>query len=333
MAVLPKTMRAVLAPVPGGPEALALLDRPVPTPADGEVLIAVRAIGLNRADILQRMGKYPPPPGVTDILGLELAGEVAATGRGVTRYRLGDRVMALVSGGAYAEFAPVPEAVALPLPSGMSFMDGAAIPEAFFTVWFNLFELGRLKSGETALVHGGTSGIGTAAIQLARAKGARVFTTAGSDEKCDACRALGAAVAINYRTHDFVERIREATDGRGVDVVLDIIGGDYVARNHAAAASEGRIVQIATQQSPHADVDLRLLMAKRLSHTGSTLRPRDLAFKAALAKAVETNVLPLLTSGQVRAIVDSTFPLAAAADAHRRLESSAHIGKIVLTVA
>jgi putative PIG3 family NAD(P)H quinone oxidoreductase len=325
------TMSAVAAPVAGGPDALVLVERPVPVPAADEVLIAVRAAGLNRADILQRMGKYPPPAGVTDILGMELAGTVAAVGPAVTRFKVGDRVIALVAGGGYAQFCTAAETVALPLPDRLSFVEGAAIPEAYFTVWLNIFTLGHLTRGETLLVHGGASGIGTAAIQLARAQGAYVIATAGSDEKCAACRALGAEVAINYRSEDFVERVRSVTTGHGADVILDIIGGSYVGRNYAVAAEGGRIVQIATQESPRAEVDLRLLMGKRLVHTGSTLRGRDIAFKSALAGAVATNVMPLIASGTIHAVVDGTFPLEKAADAHKRMESSAHIGKIVLT--
>jgi NADPH2:quinone reductase len=287
---------------------------------------------LNRADILQRLGKYPQPPGASDILGMEVAGEVAAVGEAVTAFRPGERVMALVAGGGYAEFCPAPAGVAIALPSTLSFVEGAAVPEAFFTVWLNLFRLGGLKAKETALIHGGSSGIGTAAIQLAKAFGARVIVTAGSAEKCAACRALGADVAINYRTEDFVAAVLAATAGRGADVILDMVGGEYVARNYAAAAEEGRIVQIASQAGAAAHTDLRPLMAKRLVHTGSTLRGRSVAFKAALADDVRATALPLLASGKVRPVVDSTFALAKVADAHRRLESSAHIGKVVLTI-
>ena len=308
------------------------MERPVPILADDEILIAVAAAGLNRADILQRMGKYPPPPGASDILGMECAGEVAAVGRLVTRFKVGDRAMALVAAGGYAEFAPAAETIALPVPDGMSAADAAAIPEAYFTVWLNVFRLGRLQAGEALLVHGGSSGIGTAAIQLAKAKGSTVIVTAGSDEKCAACRGLGADVAINYRSEDFVARVREATAGRGANVILDMVGGDYVARNYAAAAEEGRIVQIATQASSRAEVDLRLIMGKRLVHTGSTLRGRDVAFKAGLAEDVRTQVLPLIAEGKVKPVVDAAFPLARVADAHERLESADHIGKIVLTM-
>jgi putative PIG3 family NAD(P)H quinone oxidoreductase len=332
MITVPASMRAVIAPRAGGLEALTVVERPLANPAADEILIAVRAAGLNRADILQRLGKYPPPPGASDILGMEVAGEVAAVGDTVTAFRIGDRVMTLVAGGGYAEFCPAPAAVALPLPDALSFTEGAAVPEAFFTVWLNVFRLGGLKAKETALIHGGSSGIGTAAIQLAKAFGARVIVTAGSPEKCAACRALGADVAINYRTEDFVAAVLTATAGRGADVILDMVGGEYVGRNYAAAAADGRIVQIATQAGSRADIDLRALMAKRLVHTGSTLRSRPVAFKAALAEDVRANCLPLLASGKVRPVIDSTFPLANVAEAHRRLESSAHIGKIVLTI-
>lgn len=325
-------MPAVTAPRAGGLEALTLVERPVPAPAPDEILIAVRAAGLNRADILQRLGKYPPPAGASDVLGMEVAGEVAALGEGVTGFREGDRVMALVASGGYAGYCVAPASVALALPDALSFVEGGGVPEAFFTVWLNIFRLGGLKKGETLLVHGGSSGIGTAAIQLAKAFGARVIVTAGSEEKCTACRALGADAAVNYRKDDFVAAVAAATGGLGADVILDIVGGDYVPRNYAAAAEGGRIVQIATQAGADADIDLRLLMRKRLVHTGSTLRSRPLAFKAALADDVRTNALPLLAAGKVRPVIDSTFPLAKVADAHRRLESSAHIGKVVLTV-
>jgi NADPH2:quinone reductase len=325
-------MRAVIAPRPGGPEALAVVERPVPAPRAGEILLAVHAAGLNRADVLQRLGKYPPPPGASDILGMEAAGEVVAVGPDVRRWKPGDRAMVLVTAGGYAEFCVAPEEVALPLPERLSFAEGAAIPEAAFTVWANVFGLGRLRAGETLLVHGGASGIGTMAIQIAKTFGATVIVTAGSDAKCAACRALGADLAVNYRTADFVAAVMTATGGRGADVILDIVGGDYVAWNYAVAAEEGRIVQIATQAGSRAEVDLRPLMVKRLVHTGSTLRGRATAFKAALAAEVRADVLPLIASGKVRPVIDATFPLTRVADAHRRLESAEHIGKVVLTV-
>jgi NADPH2:quinone reductase len=333
MPSLPPTMTAIAVPVPGGPEALVPETRPLPALADGEVLIRVHAAGVNRADVMQRKGQYPPPPGVTDIPGLEVAGEVAAVGPGVTRFTVGDRAMALVAGGGYAEFCAAHETVALPIPERFSFVEGGAAPEAFFTVWSNVFERGRLTSGETILIHGGSSGIGTTAIRFAAAFGARVIVTAGSDAKTAACVELGADVAINYRTEDFVERVLAATDGRGADVILDMVGADYVARNYAAAAPEGRIVQVATLSGTRAEIDLRQIMGKRLTHTGSTLRGRPVAFKASVAEAIRSKVLPLCEAGTIVPVVDSTFPLADAAGAHRRMESSAHVGKIVLTVA
>jgi NADPH:quinone reductase len=281
---------------------------------------------------MQRQGLYPPPAGATDIPGLEIAGEVVALGPGAARWKLGDEVMALVVGGGYAEYCSAHESHALPLPRGRTPIEAAAIPETFFTVWHNAFERGRLRAGETLLVHGGSSGIGTAAIQLAKAFGARVVTTAGSAEKCDACRRLGADVAVNYKAQDFIAATKAATDGKGADVVLDMVGGDYIERNYEAAAVEGRIVQIAFQGSPKASVDFRRIMLKRLTHTGSTLRARSVPDKGAIARAVEQQVLPLIAAGKVRPVIDSTFPLAQASAAHARMEASAHIGKIVLVV-
>jgi NADPH:quinone reductase len=330
MTALPDRMTVIAIREPGGPEMLTAETRPVPKPETGEILIKVAAAGVNRPDVMQRMGLYPPPPGATDIPGLEIAGEVVARGAGVTRWKNGDLVMALVVGGGYAQYCAAHESHALPAPSGLSLIEAAAIPETFFTVWHNLFERGRLAAGETALIHGGSSGIGTAAIQLAKAFGARVVTTAGSLEKCKACVSLGADIAVNYKTEDFVAATKSATGERGADVVLDIIGGDYVDRNYEAAAVEGRVVQIAFQASP--SVDFRRLMFKRLTHTGSTLRARSIADKAAVARAVEAKVLPLLASGQVKPVIDSTFALTEAAAAHARMEASAHIGKIVLTL-
>jgi NADPH2:quinone reductase len=282
---------------------------------------------------MQRQGLYPPPPGASDIPGLEIAGTVAALGPQAARWKVGDRVMALVSGGGYAEYCCAHESHAIAVPENLSFAEASAIPETFFTVWHNVFERGRLKSGETLLVHGGTSGIGTVAIQLAKAFGARVITTAGSAEKCDAARKLGADVAVNYRTEDFVKATKEATGGNGAELILDMVGGDYIARNYEDAAVEGRIVQIAFQGSPKATVDFRRIMLKRLHHTGSTLRARSVPDKAAIAGAVAEKALPLIASGRVRPVMDSSFPLIEAAAAHARMESSAHIGKIVLTVA
>jgi NADPH2:quinone reductase len=325
-------MTAIVIRAPGGPEELVPEQRPVPQSGEGEVLIKVAAAGVNRPDVMQRKGLYPPPKGATDIPGLEVAGEVVALGPNVTRWKVGDRVMALVVGGGYAQYCLAHESHCLPVPPGLSMNEAAAIPETFFTVYHNLFERGRLKAGETMLVHGGSSGIGTAAIQLAHENGARVITTAGSAEKCEACRTLGADVAINYKTEDFVAATKGATGGKGADVILDMVGGDYIERNYEAAAVEGRIVQIAFQGSPKATVDFRRIMLKRLTHTGSVLRSRPVADKGAIARGVEQHVLPLIAAGRVRPIMDSTFPLAQASAAHARMEASTHIGKIVLTV-
>jgi NADPH2:quinone reductase len=318
---------------PGGPDMLVPEQCPVPQPGAGEVLVKVAAAGVNRPDVVQRQGHYPPPKGATDIPGLEIAGEVVALGPAVTRWKVGDKVMALVVGGGYAEYCPAHESHCLPVPDGLSMVEAAAIPETFFTVWHNTFERGRLQAGETLLVHGGSSGIGTAAIQLAKAFGANVITTAGSAEKCEACRRLGADVAVNYRTEDFVAATKAATGGKGAEVVLDMVGGDYIERNYEAAAVDGRVVQIAFQGSPKATVDFRRIMVKRLTHTGSTLRARSVPDKGAIARAVEQHVLPLIAAGKVRPLIDSTFPLRQAAAAHAKMETSAHIGKIVLTVA
>jgi putative PIG3 family NAD(P)H quinone oxidoreductase len=331
MAALPARMIAIGIKTPGGPEALVPEERPVPTPSEGEILIKVAAAGVNRPDVMQRKGLYPPPPGASDIPGLEIAGEVAALGPGVTRWKVGDRVMALVSGGGYAEYCVAHGGHAMPV-NGLSMEEAAAVPETFLTVWHNVFERGGLKAGETLLVHGGTSGIGTTAIQLARAFGARVITTAGSDEKCEACRKLGADVAVNYKTQDFVAEAKNATDGKGADVILDMVGGDYIGRNYEAAAVEGRIVQIAFMGSAKAEVNFMRLMLKRLHHTGSTLRSRSVADKGAICRAVEENTLPLVAAGKVKPVMYRTFPLKEAAQAHALMESSAHIGKIVLTV-
>jgi NADPH:quinone reductase len=330
MGALPTQMTAIGITAPGGPDMLEPEKRPVPTPGDGEILVKVAAAGVNRPDVMQRMGLYPPPPGAPDIPGLEIAGEVVALGRNVKRWKVGDRVMALVVGGGYAEYCLAHESHALPV-GGLSMVEAAAIPETFFTVWHNAFERGGLKSGETLLIHGGSSGIGTTAIQLAKAFGVRVITTAGSEEKCDACRKLGADVAVNYRTEDFVAATKSATGDKGAEVIVDMVGGDYIARNYEAAAVEGRIVQIAFQGSPKATVDFRRVMLKRLHHTGSTLRSRSVADKGAIARAVETNVLPLIAAGKVKPVIYKTFPLAAAPAAHALMETSAHIGKIVLT--
>jgi NADPH2:quinone reductase len=333
MLSLPAEMTAIAIRAPGPPDVLVPQRRELPQPGEGEVLVKVAAAGVNRPDVMQRQGLYPPPKGATDIPGLEIAGEVVALGAGVTRWKRGDAVMALVVGGGYAEYCPAHESHALPLPPGLTRVEAAAIPETFFTVWHNVFERGRLQAGETLLVHGGSSGIGTAAIQLAKAFGARVITTAGSAEKCEACRRLGADVAVNYKSEDFVAATKAATAGHGADVVLDMVGGDYIERNYEAAAVEGRVVQIAFQGSPKATVDFRRIMLKRLTHTGSTLRARSVADKGAIARAVESHVLPLLAGGKVRPVIDTTFPLAQASAAHARMEASSHIGKIVLAVA
>jgi NADPH2:quinone reductase len=331
MAELPTNMTAIGIKAAGGPDMLVGEERPVPVPCDGEILVRVAAAGVNRPDVMQRMGVYPPPPGAPDIPGLEIAGEIVALGPNVKRWKIGDRVMALVVGGGYADYCVASESHALPV-SGLSMVEAAAVPETFFTVWHNTFERGGLKSGETLLIHGGSSGIGTAAIQLARAFGARVITTAGSEEKCEACRRLGADVAINYKTEDFVAATKAATGEKGAEVIVDMVGGDYIARNYEAAAVEGRIVQIAFQGSPKATIDFRRIMLKRLHHTGSTLRSRSVADKGAIARAVEKNVLPFIVAGKVKPVIYKTFPLNSAGAAHALMETSTHIGKIVLTI-
>jgi putative PIG3 family NAD(P)H quinone oxidoreductase len=329
---LPANMTAIAIHAPGGPDMLVPEQRPLPLLQEGEVLLKVTAAGVNRPDVMQRQGRYPPPAGAPDIPGLEIAGEVAALGKNASKWKLGDRLMALVAGGGYAQYCSAHESHALAAPPGLSMVEAAAIPETFFTVWHNVFERGRLRAGETLLVHGGTSGIGTTAIQLAKAFGARAIATAGSPAKCEACRKIGADVAVNYRTEDFVAATKAATDGKGANVVLDMVGGDYIERNYEAAAVEGRIVQIAFQASSKATVDFRRLMLKRLTHTGSTLRARSVADKAAIAAALQQQVLPRLAAGTVRPVIDSTFALVKAAEAHARMEASEHIGKIVLTV-
>ena len=330
MPALPDTMRAVIAEGGGGPEVLKLATRPVPRPGPGEILVRVAAAGVNRPDVLQRQGAYPPPPGAPDILGLEIAGEVVETGAGAARFAPGARVMALVAGGGYADYAVVHETNALPVPDGLTFKQAGAVPETYFTVWTNVFERGALKEGETFLVHGGTSGIGTTAIQLAKAFGARVIATAGSAGKCDACRELGADLAVNYREADFVKEVKGFTGGRGADVILDMVGGDYIPRNHEAAAQDGRIVQIAFLKTSKVELNFMRLMLKRLTHTGSTLRSRPVAEKAAIAAALADRVLPLLAGGRCLPVMDSEFPLERVADAHRRMDGGEHIGKIVL---
>ena len=327
---IPPEMDAVLCTGPGGPEVMALGRVPTPKPGPGEVLVRVAAAGVNRPDIMQRQGKYPPPPGAPDTMGLEIAGTVVALGEGTRGLALDDAVTALVAGGGYAAYCAAPATLCLPVPRGLTMIEAAGLPETVFTVWDNVFTRGRLASGESLLVHGGTSGIGTTAIQLAVARGARVIATAGTDEKCAFCRKLGAARAVNYRTGDFVAEAKAMTDGRGVDVVLDMVGGEYFARNVAALAVEGRLVSIATQRGAKAELDLVALMVRRLTLAGSTLRPRSVALKTAIAEAVRAQVWPLIEAGRVRSIVHATFPLARASDAHRLMESGAHTGKIIL---
>jgi len=326
-------MTVIGVPSPGGPQALVPERRPVPTPGRGEILVRVAAAGVNRADALQRRGLYPPPPGAPDIIGLEVAGTVMALGADVSRFSVGDSVVALLAGGGYAEYCAVHDTNALPVPAALSMVEAAAVPEAFATVWSNVFQRGHLASGETLLVHGGASGIGTTAIQIARAFGARVIATAGNAAHCAACLRLGASSAVDYHTEDFVARVGEITGGHGADVILDMVGGDYVRRNYAAAAEDGRIVQIAVSAGALAETDFHVLMRKRLTHTGSTLRNRSIAFKAALLAEVETKLWPLLARRAVVPVIDTAFPLERAAEAHTRLEGPSHIGKIVLTVA
>jgi NADPH:quinone reductase len=317
---------------PGDPDVLVPVERPRPVPASGEVLIKVAAAGVNRPDVFQRRGRYPPPPGASDIPGLEVAGVVEEVGAEVRDLHAGDAVCALVAGGGYAEYCAAPAPQCLPVPRGLDYVAAAAMPETFFTVWTNVFERGRLQANESILVHGGSSGIGTTAIQLARAYGARVFATAGSAEKCAACERLGAERAINYREADFVTAVRQLTGERGVDVILDMVGGDYFARNLEALALEGRLVEIATLSGAKAELDIQTIMQRRLTVTGSTLRARPVADKGAIARALRVRVWPLVESGAVKPIVYATFPLRQAAEAHRLMESSAHIGKIVLTM-
>ena len=332
VSAIPKTMTAIEIASPGGPEVLRPVQRPTPEPGPREVLIAVAAAGVNRPDILQRQGKYAPPPGASDIPGLEVAGRVAACGSDAGEWKEGDAVCALVAGGGYAEYCAAPVPQCLPVPAGLDFVQAAALPETVFTVWTNVFERGRLSAGETLLVHGGASGIGTTAIQMARARGARVFATAGSKDKCTACEKLGAERAIDYSREDFAAVVAEKTAGRGVDVILDMVGGDYLARNLASLAFEGRLVQIAFLKGPRAEIDLMTLMHRRLTLTGSTLRARSIEEKGRIARAVRENVWPQIEKGEVRPVLHATFPLAAAAEAHRALESGTHVGKIVLTV-
>ena len=327
---LPEKMTVVALAGFGGPEVLGPEERHLPVPAAGEVLIAVEAAGVNRPDVLQRLGHYHPPKGAPDWPGLEVAGTVAALGEGVTRFALGDRVMALLPGGGYAEYAVAVEGSVLPVPSGLSMVAAAGVPETFFTVWHNVFQRGRLVSGERFLVHGGTSGIGTTAIQLARSFGAEVFVTVGSADKCEAALGLGAQHAINYRDADFVEVVKQTTAGHGVDLILDMVGGDYTPRNLEAAAEEGRIVQIAWLRGQKVAIDLAPIMLKRLTLTGSTLRSRSASFKASIGREIEEFVFPLFADGSVTPLVDTVYPLEQAAAAHRHMDDD-HIGKIILT--
>jgi NADPH2:quinone reductase len=322
-------MRAVEITQPGGPEVLRPADRPTPAPKDGEILVKVAAAGVNRPDVLQRMGRYPVPPGTSDLPGLEIAGEVVESGN---TWKKGEQVCALVAGGGYAEYCVVPEAQALPIPKGLTPVQAASLPETFFTVWSNVYDRGRLAPGETLLVQGGTSGIGVTAIQMAAATGNRVFATAGSDEKCAACVRLGAERAINYRTGDFAVEIRNATDGKGVDVILDMVGGDYVPKELKCLADDGRLVFIAYLRGPKSELDIDAVMRRRLTLTGSTLRPRPVAFKGEIARKLREKIWPLIESGRIKPEIYKTFPLEQAAEAHRLMESSQHIGKIVLTL-
>ncbi|MBL8541936.1 MAG: NAD(P)H-quinone oxidoreductase [Betaproteobacteria bacterium] len=325
-------MRAVEISAPGGPEVLKPTRRPMPRPAPGDVLIEVFAAGVNRPDVLQRQGVYPPPPDASDLPGLEVAGRIAAVAEGVTGWGVGDAVCALANGGGYAEYCTVPAGQCLPMPHGLDFVQAASLPETCFTVWTNVFDRGRLEPGETFLVQGGTSGIGVTAIQMVRAFGNRVFATAGSAEKCAACVELGAEVAINYRTDDFAEVVKQATGGRGVDVILDMVGGDYVPRELKALANDGRLVLIAFLGGAKATVNLADIMVRRLVLTGSTLRARTAAVKANIARSLRDQVWPLIEAGKIRPVVHAVFPLDQAADAHALMESGAHVGKIVLAV-
>lgn len=330
--MLPKEMTAIGIAKPGGPEVLQPVTLPVPAPGKGQLLVRVAAAGVNRPDVLQRTGAYPPPKGASEIPGLEIAGEVAAAGPGTSRFKAGDKVCALVSGGGYAEYCLADESACLPVPKGLSMAEAAALPETAFTVWHNVFERGRLGPGEWLLVHGGSSGIGTTAIQMAAAFGAKVLATAGSADKCAACEKLGAVRCINYREEDFVEVTKQETGGHGADVILDMVGGSYIERNFVAAAPDGRIVQIAFLGGPKAEVNFTRLMLKRLTFTGSTLRARTADVKAGIACDLEQKVWPLIEAGKIRPVMDETFALKDAAKAHARMETSAHIGKIMLAV-
>ena len=327
-----KAMNCIEISEPGGPEVLKPATRPVPQPAAGEVLIRVAAAGVNRPDCLQREGNYAPPPGTTNIPGLEVAGEVISVGDGVTEWNDGDQVTALVAGGGYAEYVAAPSPQCLPVPDGLDMVEAAALPETFFTVWTNVFERARLKDGESLLVHGGSSGIGTTAIQIANRLGARVIVTAGSDEKCQACLHLGAERAVNYRDEDFVEAAREFSGGHGVDVILDMVGGDYIPRNIKALAVDGRLVNIAFLRGSTIELNFMTVMLKRLTLSGSTLRPQSVKRKGEIAAALRERVWPLIARGEIKPVIHATFPLANATEAHRLMESSQHIGKIMLTL-
>ena len=330
MEKLPAQMTVIGISKPGGPEVLVPETRAVPKPGPDEILVKVLAAGVNRPDVSQRQGHYPPPPGASDLPGLEVAGEVVAVGSNAKKHKLGDKVMSLVAGGGYAQYCIAQDAQAMAVPPSLAIAEAGAIPETLMTVWHNVFERGALKAGETLLIHGGSSGIGTMAIRLAKAFGAKVIVTVGSKEKADACLKLGADRAINYKTEDFVAEVKAATSGTGANVILDMVGGDYIERNYAAAAVDGRVVQIAFLGGSKATVNFTGLMVKRLTHTGSTLRPRSNADKAAMVAAIEAKVMPLLREGRIKPLMDSSFPLEKAADAHRRMETSEHIGKIVL---
>lgn len=326
------SMRVIQIEKPGGPEVLRPAERVRPEPKPHEILVKVAAAGVNRPDVLQRQGLYAVPPDASDLPGLEIAGEVAACGSAVTRWKAGDKVCALTHGGGYAEYCVTPEVQALPIPKGLSMIEAASLPETFFTVWSNVYDRGRLAPGESLLVHGGTSGIGVTAIQMAKALGNRVFATAGSDEKCAACVQLGAELAYNYKTQDFVEGVKAATGGKGVDVILDMAAGDFVPRELKALADEGRLVFIAFLRGPKTELDVNELMRRRLTLTGSTLRPRPVAFKGAVAERLRERVWPLIETGKIKPVIYKTFPLEQASEAHKLMESSTHIGKIVLTV-
>src|ERR1700761_1854559 len=332
MEKVPSQMTVIGISKPGGPEVLVPETRAVPQPGQGEILVKVAAAGVNRPDVAQRSGVYPPPPGASDLPGLEISGVVVAVGPGASRHKLGDKVMSLVAGGGYAQYCIAQDAQAMAVPPALSMLDAGALPETLMTVWHNGFARGGLKAGETLLVHGGSSGIGTMAIQLAKAFGAKVLVTVGSKDKADACLKLGADGAINYKTEDFVAAVKAATNDAGANVILDMVGGDYIEKNYDAAAIDGRVVQIAFLGGPKSNVNFVKLMVKRLRHTGSTLRPRSNADKAAMVAAIEAKVMPLLREGRVKPLMDSAFPLEKASDAHRRMETSAHIGKIVLEV-